>query len=210
MRFVSFIRGLIVLHRAYRHSPLCTRLHVLIRFLTCPFLRVLPRVPEGARLLDIGAGHGVFSVLAAEGGAHPTAVDPDPRKVRRLANVQTVIGYDDCIRGKFDVVAIVDALYNIPISRWDAFLDRVRQLLAPGGILLIKEQDPTARVKHRWNRIQEWITSRVHLTLGEAFSYESPAEFERRLARHGLSARHQRIDRGYPHAHILYLAALNE
>jgi len=181
---------------------------VLVRFLTCPFLRVIRHVPPNATLLDVGAGHGLFSVLAREAGARPAAIDPDARKVRKLAGIRSVIGYDDCIRGTFDAVAIIDVLYKMPIRDWDAFLDRIRQRLKPGGMLLIKEHDPTARVKHFWNRLQERLASALHLTLGESFSYEAPAEFVARLQRQGLSVTYQRIDRGYPHSHILYIARL--
>jgi len=181
---------------------------VLIRFLTCPFLRVLRYLPANARLLDIGAGHLAFSVLARESGARPTAVDPDARKVRKFAGINSVIGYDDCIRGTFDAVAIIDVLYKMPIAEWDPFLDRVRHRLKPGGTLLIKEHDPTARVKHSWNRLQERLATALHLTLGESFSYEKPTQFMKRLRRHGLSATYQRIDRGYPHPHILFVARL--
>jgi len=184
------------------------RAHVLIRFLTCPFLRVLRHLPANATLLDVGAGHGLFSVLARENGAKPTAIDPDARKVRKLGGIKNVIGYDDCIRGTFDAVAIIDVLYKMPINDWDSFLDRIRQRLKPGGTLLIKEHDPTARIRHSWNRVQERLASALHLTLGESFSYEAPAEFAARLGRHGFSATYQRIDRGYPHAHILYVAKL--
>ena len=117
----------------------------MIRFLTCPFLRVVEHVPQRAKALDIGAGHGVFSVLAKDRGAHPTAVDPDARKTRRLDGVNVVAGYDDCIRGTFDAVSVIDVLYKVPIGEWDAFLDRIKQRLKPGGILLIKEHDPISR-----------------------------------------------------------------
>ena len=203
----SFIRALRVLHREYRKFPMRTRAHVLIRFLTCPFLRVLRHLPPNARLLDIGAGHGAFSVLARENGARPTAVDPDARKVRKFAGIQSVIGYDDCIRGTFDAIAIIDVLYKMPIADWDPFLDRVRARLKPGGTLLIKEHDPTVRVKHSWNRLQERVASALHLTLGESFSYETPADFTARLRRHGFeSIVVQRIDAAYVHPHILYFA----
>jgi SAM-dependent methyltransferase len=185
-----------------------TRAHVLIRFLTCPFLRVLRHLPPNARLLDIGAGHLAFSVLARENRARPTAVDPDARKVRKFAGINSVIGYDDCIRGPFEAVAIIDVLYKMPLADWDPFLDRVRQRLKPGGTLLIKEHDPTARVKHSWNRLQERLATALHLTLGESFSYETPRQFVERLRRHGLAATYQRIDRGYPHPHILFVARL--
>jgi cyclopropane fatty-acyl-phospholipid synthase-like methyltransferase len=205
----SFIRALRVLHREYGKFPLRTRAHVLIRFLTCPFLRVLRHLPANAKLLDIGAGHLLFSVLAREQGARPTAVEPDARKVRKFAGIQSVIGYDGCIRGTFDAIAIIDVLYKMPLADWDPFLDRVRQRLKPGGTLLIKEHDPTARVKHSWNRLQERLATALHLTLGESFSYETPADFTARLRRHGFeSIVAQRIDAGYIHPHMLYVCEI--
>ena len=181
--------------------------HVYVRFLTCPFLRVLRHVP-GGRLLDIGGGHGVLSVLARD-RSRPTSVDPDARKVRRIDGVQSVIGYDDCIRGSFDAITIIDVLYKIPIAEWDALLSRVVARLAPGGVLLIKEHDPTAHIKHGWNRLQERAASALGLTLGRSFSYESPSDFRARVQRHGFGeVTTQRIDRGYPHPHVLYIARI--
>ena len=205
---VGSIRALIVLHRAYAKFPARARVHALVRFLTCPFLRVVRHVPAGATLLDVGAGHGVFSVLAhASGARRAVAVEPDLRKVRALAGVDVVAGYDDCVRGAFDVVAVVDVLYKIPIDEWDTMLARLRERVKPGGLLIVKEHDPTARIKHGWNRLQERLASALHLTLGESFSYEPPAAFVERLRRHGLDPLPpRRIDFGYPHPHVLYLA----
>jgi SAM-dependent methyltransferase len=246
----EFIRALIVLHRAFRDRDLRTRLHALVRFLTCPFLRVVRLVPANARVLDIGAGHGVFAILAMDRGARVTAVEPDARKapfgscrVAELPSCQNpgensatrqpgnpasrqpatgnrqpgnyyvvgyddvITGYDDVIRGTFDVVAIIDVLYKIPIAEWDALLTRALERLPLGGMLLVKEQDPTARIKNSWNRAQEWLATQLRLTLGESFSYESPAAFRARLERLGFrDVEARRIDFGYPHAHALYLA----
>lgn len=165
-------------------------------------------VPSGASLLDIGAGHGLFAVLAhARGARRVVAVEPDARKVRRLAGVELVIGFDDVITGTFDVISIIDVLYKIPIDRWDALLARCRARLADGGVLVIKEQDPTARFKNGWNAIQERIASALHLTLGQSFSYEQPAAFTARLERLGFrDVTVRRIDFGYPHPHVMYIA----
>jgi 2-polyprenyl-3-methyl-5-hydroxy-6-metoxy-1,4-benzoquinol methylase len=205
---VTFIRALIVLHRTYAAFGARVRFHTLVRFLTCPFLRVVRHVPAGAAVLEIGAGHGVFSVLARAGGARRVvAVEPDVRKVRALAGVDVVAGYDDCVRGAFDVVAVIDVLYKVPVAEWDAMLARIAARLRPGGLLIVKEQDPTARAKNSWNRAQEWLASRLRLTLGESFSYEAPHDFAERLRRHGFEPRPpRRIDFGYPHPHVLYLA----
>jgi hypothetical protein len=123
--------------------------------------------------------------------------------------VHYVVGYDDVIRGTFDVVAINDVLYKLPVEQWDALLTRVIERLPSGGVLLIKEHDPTARVKNAWNRWQEALATRLRLTLGESFSYETPADFIARLKRLGFTeVEAKRIDFGYPHAHMLYIARL--
>ncbi len=204
----KFIRALIVLHRTFGSFPLRTRLHTLLRFLSCPLLRVVACVPPGARLLDIGAGHGVFARLAVDAGAaRAIAVEPDARKVRPIPGVSFVIGFDEAVRSRHDAISIVDVLYKIPIEEWDALLDRVAARLVPGGLLIVKEQDPTARLKNSWNRLQERLASTLRLTLGESFSYEAPAAFITRLERHGFTdVRAQRIDAWYPHPHIVYLA----
>lgn len=205
---VTFIRALIVLHRTFARRGARVRLHTLVRFITCPFLRVVRHVPAGAAVLEIGAGHGVFATLArARGARRVVAVEPDVRKVRALDVVDVVAGYDVCIRGAFDVVAVIDVLYKVPVAEWDAMLARIAALLRPGGLLIVKEQDPTARVKNSWNRAQEWLASRLRLTLGESFSYEAPRDFAERLRRHGFEPQPpRRIDFGYPHPHVLYLA----
>jgi len=203
-----FMRAFIVLYRTFRSFPPRARLHTLIRFLTCPLLRVVDRVPRGATLLDIGAGHGVFAVLVRDRVARVVAVEPDLRKVLPVAGCRFVAGYDDVIRGSFDVITIIDVLYKIPTTEWDALLARITARLKPGGTLIIKEMDPTEHVKNGWNRLQERLASLLGLTLGESFSYESPADFTTRLRRHGFEAVDaQRIDAWYPHPHLLYAAS---
>jgi 2-polyprenyl-3-methyl-5-hydroxy-6-metoxy-1,4-benzoquinol methylase len=183
-----------------------TRVHALVRFLTCPFLRVVKFVPPGTRVLEIGGGHGVFSVLAADRGARVVAVEPDIRKVAPVDHVRFVIAFDEAVRGTFDVIAIIDVLYKIPLAQWDALLARARERLRVGGTLIIKEHDPTARLKNSWNAAQEWLVARIGLTLGESFTYESPAAFATRLERAGFrDVTVKRIDRGYPHPHVVYV-----
>jgi 2-polyprenyl-3-methyl-5-hydroxy-6-metoxy-1,4-benzoquinol methylase len=205
---VGFIRALIVLHRVYGRRPLRDRIHTLVRFLTCPMVRVLDAVPRDASLLDIGAGHGLFATLVrARDASRVVAVEPDLRKVRPIDGVESVIGFDDVVRGSFNAISIIDVLYKIPLTEWDALLLRCRERLADDGLLIIKEQDPTARVKNTWNAMQERIATALHLTLGESFTYESPADFLARLTRLGFrEARSKRIDFGYPHPHVLYVA----
>jgi len=206
---MDWLRNTIVTYSSYRRRSLGTRLHTLLRFLTCPFTRVLRAIPAETRsLLEIGCGHGVFATLAAARGVpRVVGVEPDMRKMGRVDRFELVVGYDTTIRGTFEVIALLDVLYAIPSTEWDALLARAHARLAPGGTLLIKEQDP-ASVKNRWNRAQEWISMKIlRITLANAFDYESREAFTARLSRLGFrDVTSKRVDFGYPHPHLLYVA----
>lgn len=201
-----------LLRRALRGAPRAARLHALGRLLTCPFLAVVARLPPGGRLLDLGAGHGVFALLATASGAAASAValEPDLRKplvTFRDPRVRLVAGYADAVAGRFDAVSVLDVLYRLPHGDWDAFLAAAHDRLRPGGTLLLKEIDPTRPWKGAWNRLQERGADLLGLTLGDAFSYETPAAMTARLERLGFTAAASAdLGRGYPHAHVLYTA----
>jgi len=153
------IQALALLRRTYRGAPAATRAHVLGRFLSCPFLRVLAHLPPAASLLDLGAGHGIFAHLALAAGARSAlAVEPDGRKVFHMGHrpaLRVVNGYHAAVRGRFEAVTIFDVLYRLPREEWDPLLAWARARLAPGGVFLLKEIDPGHRAKALWNRAQE-------------------------------------------------------
>ena len=196
---------------AYRGAPLGTRLHVYGRFLSCPFSRTLPYLPPRARLLDIGAGHGLFARLALGAGARQVVtIEPDLAKVCATpprAGVLGVVGYAGAVGGSFDAVSLYDVLCRVPIELWDGILTYAYDRLRPGGLLLLKEIDNTRPGKAAWNRWQEKGADFLGLTLGAAFSYEPPPTMMARLSAVGFAEpRMVPIGDWYPHAHMLYLA----
>jgi 2-polyprenyl-3-methyl-5-hydroxy-6-metoxy-1,4-benzoquinol methylase len=199
-----------MLRRKFSDRPLAVRVHVLGRYLTCPYLRTLHYVTPGARILDVGAGHGVLALLALEAGAASVAaVDPDLRKTLtpfRHERVRFVAGYVDAVVGHFDLVTLYDVLYRVPVGDRAVLFGELRARLRPGGYLVIKELDPEHRLKAAWNRAQEWVSDRfLGITLGEGFYYETSAQILKRLGASGFEdCRAEDIGRGYPHSHVTY------
>jgi hypothetical protein len=139
-----------------------------------------------------------------------TALEPDTRKVFLNfpgPRMRVINGYREAVRGRFSTVSMFDVLYRLPLAEWPELFAQVRASLDPGGRFLLKELDPQQRVKSAWNRAQETLSDAARLTLGKDWSYESTARLSARLRGAGFaSVEVAAIDRGYPHAHVLYVA----
>jgi 2-polyprenyl-3-methyl-5-hydroxy-6-metoxy-1,4-benzoquinol methylase len=211
---IGFVAALARLHRAFSGAPWGDRAHVLGRFLSCPFLRVVRRIPPGARILDLGSGHGILAQLVTPTAAFVLAVEPDVRKLwtaRPAAGVSRLGAFSDAVRGRaaFDVVTICDVLCRVPKEAWDPILTTAHAALEPGGRLMLKEIDPGAKAKGWWNRAQErFLADGLGMTLGDAFAYDTRAEMTARLERLGFrDVRAVPMGAFYPHAHLLYEAS---
>ncbi len=208
LRRLGYARSVSILNTAFRQAPLGVWTHVLGRFLSCPFLRTFRWIPAG-RILDVGGGHGVFAQLAVEAGAEEvTIAEPDLEKLMHGARTDGIVrvgAYVDAIRGRFDAVTMFDVLYRIPLEERDGLFSSLVARLEPGGVLLIKDLDPTSRLKFTWNRVQELISDNLlGLTLGSGLHYETPHDVLERMRRAGLAdLQSVRIDRGYPHSHVV-------
>jgi SAM-dependent methyltransferase len=102
-------------------------------------------VGEGWRCLDVGAGRGsVARLLRDRVGPSGTvvAVDIDARLLADIPGVDVVeldVVHDPLPEGPFDLVHTRMVLMHLPAR--DAVLTRLASVLAPGGVLLLEEQD---------------------------------------------------------------------
>ena len=69
--------------RTYRGSPVADRLHLLARWVSCPFGPVVDVLPTRGEVLEVGCGHGLFSTYLAERspGLDVHGVDIDRDKI---------------------------------------------------------------------------------------------------------------------------------
>ena len=106
------------------------------------FRDLLPLVPAGARTaLDVGCGEGFASRALAARGLAVTGIDPDAPSLA-LAREQGTAGITyveadvmtAALPGDYDVITALAVLHHLPL---EAALERVKDLLSPGGVLLV-------------------------------------------------------------------------
>ncbi len=205
----------------YGDESLGVRIHVGARVLTCPLQRVVDAVPRDGQILDFGCGHGLLSLMLADGSAQRevTGFDVDEAKIsiarrvgaRALATVDftddpTVVG-----GRQWDGIVICDVLYLLDLDARRRVIAQMVSSLAPGGVLVIKEIDVEPAWKLHLAILQEHLATRVlRITEGSGVEFLPPAELRSDLEAHGLHTRGQTIDRYSPYPHQLTCAAWDE
>jgi 2-polyprenyl-3-methyl-5-hydroxy-6-metoxy-1,4-benzoquinol methylase len=197
-------------------SP-AARFYVAARLLSCPFGPIADCLPRTGTLLDIGCGSGVFCHLAARRGLAALGIDPDPQKI---AWAQGSLGPDDAITFRvntldtlgndeqcFEAVSLIDVLYLEEPAEQMRMLASARALLALGGHMIVKTSGATPVWKARLNRTQETLAVfGLRYTQGHTVRPPDETVLRDHLRRLGLQVTTHRLDRGYPHPHLLFVA----
>ena len=120
----------------------------------------------GKRLLDIGAGLGVFPAAMKNRGWSVTAIEPDSRTVKHLINNVAIDAYAlDLFDlnmnkiGNFDLVSFNKVLEHIddPIS----FLARGSEFLGNNGLMYIELPDAKAAIEGKGR--EEFFIEHIHI-----------------------------------------------
>lgn len=199
----------------YKDEGLGTALHIRARHWLCPLEAVETYVPRAGRILDVGCGHGLFTVLL--GLTSPSrqvlGIDPSPTKIesaRRagaaLSNVAFQLGTaDDAPPGPYDAVTITDVLYLLPRGIKAAILRRCHEVLAPTGVLVLKTNDKRPRWKYSVAFAQEVLMTRLGLTLSEyGLHFFSSEETLALLAEVGFLAERHVLRSWTPYPHVVF------
>jgi len=117
------------------------------------------------RLLDVGAGLGVFPYAVKQTGWDCTAIDPDPRAVEHLrarVGVEAVCGDFMQLQmpGSFDVITFNKVLEHVqdPV----AMLGRTHAMLADGGFVYVELPDGEAAARAGASR-EEFFIEHFHV-----------------------------------------------
>jgi cyclopropane fatty-acyl-phospholipid synthase-like methyltransferase len=178
-------------------------------------------LPTSGRILEIGCGHGLFSLHAAQSdpGRRVVGCDIDAAKLvearraaraaglaeQRLSFRDVPLGWEpEPGRDDADAIVVLDVLYLLGT---DAALSLVRaaaRAVAPGGWLLVKEMDRDKRAKAAFCTFQELLATRVaRVTEGEEVELVALPEIERAMHDEGLAVARRPMDRHSPWPHAL-------
>ncbi len=168
-------------------------------------------IPSGSRVLDLGCGQGLLAslLLAANRGCEIRGIELMPADVDRaraaLGDAARVelgdIRYAEF--GRPDVAVILDVLHYIDRAAQESVLRRLRQSLAPRGLLLLRVGDAAAG----WPfRLSNWVDRAVFLARGHGsvrLHCRPLADWKASLQALGFEVRAIALSQGTPFANVM-------
>ncbi|MBX3201403.1 MAG: class I SAM-dependent methyltransferase [Labilithrix sp.] len=212
------IYGREAIARIARALPPVERLYANIRFsiLRPKLLSVMDLLlPDQGRILDIGCGFGLFA--AYFGQTQPerriVGVDPNARRIAMAERVSEAVGLDGntflagdardvALEGTFAGAYVLDVMHHIPEADQLPMLTRLRDLLAPRGVLVVKDITTVPAFGLEFTRLLD----RVMVGWDEPLRYRHHREWGEMLASLGFHVRMVRVPDVLPYPHVVIAA----
>lgn len=177
------------------------------------FRALLPRIPAGAYVLDVGCGRGQFAVLLAlDGDRRASGVDWDEGKIgiACLAGEGLPVRFEtrDLSTGlpaedRPDVALVLDVLHFLPAGAQNALLRDLAGRLAPHGTMYVRDVDVSLGLRSWVTRLEERIFTAIGFNRGKGLHFRTAADFARVLEACGLSCSVEPMWQGTPFANVL-------
>jgi 2-polyprenyl-3-methyl-5-hydroxy-6-metoxy-1,4-benzoquinol methylase len=206
------------LSRIVRALPPFERAYATVRFsiMRPKLLSVLDLLlPEEGRILDIGCGFGLFAAYFAQTQRtrQIVGVDPDTRRTKMAERTFAKLGLeghefiagdarDANVEGPFDAVYILDVMHHIPRADQVPLLKRLHDLLAPRGVLVIKDITTEPWVGLKFTELLD----RAMVGWNEPLAYRHHREWGEILRELGFKVRIVRVPDVLPYPHVVIAA----
>ena len=176
-------------------------------------------LPEEGRILDVGCGFGLFSGYFSLVGSRRriTGVDPNARRVEMARNVARSLGLKDNqylvgtvgtvpLTGPYDGIFMLDVLHHVPRESQLELLESLKNLLAPSGVLIIKDITTDSPFKLKFTELLD----RVMAGWNEPLAYRHHREWASILRGMGFKVRIVRVPDILPYPHIVIVARFKD
>ena len=191
----------------YRRRSLRDRARLLQRWYGTPFPAVAPHVPRAGLVVDAGCGFGLFSAALALDGRTVLGIDLDGDKVRRARDVYGAVPGLRFAEGDLATAALpacaAVVFYDVLHHLRDAVVERVLAAaydrLAPGGVVVVKENDVRPLWKRGFSELVETVAVGGGITRSDPWRFRNLAEwtFALRAAGFRVTAARPLASHGY-------------
>jgi 2-polyprenyl-3-methyl-5-hydroxy-6-metoxy-1,4-benzoquinol methylase len=212
------VYGHTAIARIARALPPIERIYANIRFsiLRPKLLSVMDLLlPDEGRILDIGCGFGLFAAYfgQTQPGRRIVGVDPNADRIEMARRVSSSVGLsgntfipgdarDLAVQGPFKGAYVLDVMHHIPAADQLPVLERLRDLLAPRGVLVIKDITTEPAFGVEFTRLLD----RVMVGWNEPLCYRHHREWGDMLASLGFHVRMVRVPDVLPYPHVVIAA----
>jgi SAM-dependent methyltransferase len=212
------IYGRAAIAKVARALPPVERAYAHVRFsiLRSKLLGVMDLLlPDEGRILDIGCGFGLFAGYF--GQTQPSrrivGVDPNERRIamaRRVCDRVGLSGHqfiagdarDVPLAGTFAGAYVLDVMHHVPASDQQPLLERLRDLLAPRGVLIVKDITTEPRFGLKFTELLD----RAMVGWDEPLNYRHHREWGEMLTSLGFRVRMVRVPDVLPYPHVVISA----
>jgi len=211
------VYGRAAIGRIARALPPFERLYANVRFsiLRPKLLSVMDLLlPDEGRILDIGCGFGLFA--AYFGQTQPArrivGVDPDARRIAMAKRVSSSLGLENefiagdardvSLAGSFAGAYVLDVMHHIPAADQLPMLERLRDLLAPRGVLVVKDITTEPHLGLKFTELMD----RAMVGWDEPLAYRHHREWGEMLTSLGFHVRMVRVPDVLPYPHVVIAA----
>lgn len=139
----------------------------------CPFHDLIPLVPDGSAVMDVGCGSGLFlgllhrfekGILGFGFDTSSMAIDTATRMAQHHGagrlRFDLVRKEDPWPVGEFDVVSMLDVLHHIPVEQQEAAFRAAASSVRPGGLFLYKDMSDAPWYCAGANRLHDLVLAR--------------------------------------------------